>query len=81
MGLVSDDRAGDLAAIIASQALISGAYSLTMQAIQLGFMPRLRIEHTSSTEWARSIFRRSTGLNVGCIGLSSASVLSNLAAA
>jgi KUP system potassium uptake protein len=38
------------AAIIASQALISGAFSLTMQAIQLGFMPRLKIEHTSSTE-------------------------------
>src|SRR4029453_10775593 len=38
------------AAIIASQALISGAYSLTMQAIQLGFMPRLKIEHTSSAQ-------------------------------
>jgi KUP system potassium uptake protein len=33
--------------IIASQAVISGAYSLTQQAIQLGFMPRLRILHTS----------------------------------
>lgn len=36
-----------LAAIIASQALISGAYSLTRSAIQLGFLPRLRIVHTS----------------------------------
>jgi KUP system potassium uptake protein len=36
-----------LAAIIASQAVISGAFSLTQQAIQLGFMPRLRISHTS----------------------------------
>jgi KUP system potassium uptake protein len=35
------------AAIIASQAVISGAFSLTQQAIQLGFMPRLRILHTS----------------------------------
>jgi KUP system potassium uptake protein len=33
--------------IIASQAVISGAFSLTQQAIQLGFMPRLRILHTS----------------------------------
>jgi KUP system potassium uptake protein len=36
-----------LAAIIASQAVISGAFSVTQQAIQLGFMPRLRILHTS----------------------------------
>jgi KUP system potassium uptake protein len=36
------------AAIIASQALISGAFSLTQQAIQLGYAPRLDIEHTSS---------------------------------
>ena len=35
------------AAIIASQALISGAFSLTQQAIQLGYCPRLDIEHTS----------------------------------
>src|SRR5882762_8539309 len=38
------------AALIASQALISGAFSLTQQAIQLGFAPRLDIEHTSSRE-------------------------------
>jgi KUP system potassium uptake protein len=38
------------AAIIASQALISGVFSLTRQAIQLGFCPRLDIEHTSSRE-------------------------------
>ncbi len=37
------------AAIIASQAVISGAFSLTQQAIQLGFMPRLRILHTSES--------------------------------
>jgi KUP system potassium uptake protein len=39
-----------LAAIIASQALISGAFSLTAQAIQLGCLPRLRVLHTSVTE-------------------------------
>jgi KUP system potassium uptake protein len=36
-----------LATIIASQAVISGAFSVTQQAIQLGFIPRLRITHTS----------------------------------
>jgi KUP system potassium uptake protein len=36
-----------LATVIASQALISGAYSLTAQAIKLGYLPRLRIDHTS----------------------------------
>lgn len=36
-----------MATVIASQALISGAYSLTTQAIQLGFLPRQTIEHTS----------------------------------
>jgi KUP system potassium uptake protein len=39
-----------LAAIIASQALISGAFSLTRQAIQLGYCPRMAILHTSSAE-------------------------------
>jgi KUP system potassium uptake protein len=38
------------ATIIASQAVISGAYSLTQQAIQLGFLPRMRIVHTSAYE-------------------------------
>jgi KUP system potassium uptake protein len=37
------------ATIIASQAVISGAFSVTQQAIQLGFMPRLRIAHTSES--------------------------------
>ena len=38
-----------LASIIASQAVISGAFSLTQQAIQLGFIPRMRIQHTSES--------------------------------
>jgi KUP system potassium uptake protein len=38
------------ATIIASQAVISGAYSLTQQAIQLGFLPRMQIVHTSARE-------------------------------
>ncbi|MGH8355410.1 MAG: potassium transporter Kup [Pseudomonas sp.] len=39
-----------LATIIASQAVISGAFSLTHQAIQLGYVPRMFIQHTSSQE-------------------------------
>jgi KUP system potassium uptake protein len=38
------------AAVIASQAVISGAFSVTRQAVQLGFLPRLRIRHTSQAE-------------------------------
>ncbi len=39
-----------LAAIIASQAVISGAYSMTQQAIQLGFLPRMAVRYTSAHE-------------------------------
>jgi KUP system potassium uptake protein len=39
-----------LAAIIASQAVISGAYSMTKQAIQLGFLPRMTVRYTSARE-------------------------------
>ncbi|MCR4281952.1 MAG: KUP/HAK/KT family potassium transporter, partial [Bauldia sp.] len=38
------------ATVIASQAVITGAYSLTRQAIQLGLLPRLEIRHTSETQ-------------------------------
>jgi KUP system potassium uptake protein len=39
-----------MAAVIASQAVISGAFSVTQQAIQLGLLPRMKILHTSSSE-------------------------------
>jgi KUP system potassium uptake protein len=39
-----------LATVIASQAVISGAFSLTRQAVQLGYLPRMEIRHTSETE-------------------------------
>jgi KUP system potassium uptake protein len=39
-----------LATIVASQAVISGSYSLTAQAIQLGYLPRMQIVHTSSQQ-------------------------------
>lgn len=38
------------AAVVASQAMISGAFSVTRQGIQLGFIPRMEIRHTSKTE-------------------------------
>ena len=39
-----------VATVIASQAVISGAFSVTRQAVQLGFLPRLTIQHTSRVE-------------------------------
>jgi KUP system potassium uptake protein len=58
------------AAIIASQALISGAFSLTMQAIQLGFVPRLKIEHTSTTEIGQIYIPAiNWALMIGCIAI------------
>ena len=38
------------ATVIASQAVISGAFSLTQQAVQLGLLPRLEIQHTSESQ-------------------------------
>ena len=59
-----------MASVIASQALISGAFSLTVQAVQLDYLPRLKILHTSAhhkgqvyvplVNWA---------LMIGCVGL------------
>jgi KUP system potassium uptake protein len=42
-----------LAAVMASQAVITGAFSLTLQAIQLGYCPRLRIDHTSHEKFGQ----------------------------
>jgi KUP system potassium uptake protein len=58
------------ATVVASQALISGAYSLTQQAVQLGYFPRVTIIHTSKDE-AGQIFMPevNTGLLVSCIVL------------
>jgi KUP system potassium uptake protein len=58
------------AAVIASQALISGAYSLTMQAVQLGFLPRLLIRHTSLTEFGQIYIPAvNWALMFGCIAI------------
>jgi KUP system potassium uptake protein len=58
------------ATIIASQALISGAFSLTFQAIQLGWLPRVRIDHTSAQQIGQ-IYVPAVNwvLMVACIGL------------
>ncbi|HEX7630956.1 MAG TPA: KUP/HAK/KT family potassium transporter [Lacunisphaera sp.] len=57
-----------LAAIIASQALISGAYSLTRQAIQLGYFPRLKVNYTNA-EHSGQIYLPlvNTCLALGCL--------------
>jgi KUP system potassium uptake protein len=59
-----------VATIIASQAVISGAFSLTMQAVQLGYLPRVVIEHTSERERGQ-IYVPSVNwvLMIACIGL------------
>ncbi|HYE72356.1 MAG TPA: KUP/HAK/KT family potassium transporter, partial [Blastocatellia bacterium] len=59
-----------IAAIIASQAVITGAFSLTRQAIQLGYCPRLKIDHTSEQEIGQ-IYLPSINwaLMISCIGL------------
>jgi KUP system potassium uptake protein len=58
------------ATVIASQALISGAFSLTVQAVQLGYVPRMRIQHTSETTIGQIYVPAiNWSLMVGCIGL------------
>jgi KUP system potassium uptake protein len=57
------------ATIIASQALISGAFSLTHQAVQLGFLPRVHIEHTSAHEIGQIyVAPVNWALLVACVG-------------
>jgi KUP system potassium uptake protein len=59
-----------MAAVIASQALISGAYSLTMQAIQLGYLPRMLIRHTSRSERGQIYMPQVNALlMLACLGL------------
>src|SRR5512141_568022 len=56
------------AAVIASQALISGAFSITQQCIQLGYAPRMSIIHTSETEHGQIYIPEvNRALMVGCL--------------
>jgi KUP system potassium uptake protein len=58
------------AAIVASQALISGAFSLTRQAVQLGYIPRVTVIHTSSTEIGQIYIPEvNWALWIGCVAL------------
>ncbi|WP_374668230.1 potassium transporter Kup [Ramlibacter sp.] len=70
------------ATIIASQAVISGAYSLTQQAIQLGLLPRMRIVHTSSRERGQIYMPAVNslllvGVVLACIGFGSSSAMAS----
>ncbi len=59
-----------IAAVIASQALISGTYTLTQQAIQLGYLPRQKIRHTSSHQIGQIYLPRvNLFLLAGSVGL------------
>jgi KUP system potassium uptake protein len=59
-----------MASIIASQALISGAFSLTVQAVQLDFLPRIRILHTSGEHHGQVYVPLvNRALMFGCVGL------------
>ena len=58
------------ATVIASQAMISGVYSLTQQAIQIGYCPRLKIVHTSGqTKGQIYMPWVNTMMMIGCLGL------------
>jgi KUP system potassium uptake protein len=58
------------AAIVASQAVISGAFSLTRQAVQLGYIPRVTIVHTSSTQIGQIYIPEvNWALWLGCVAL------------
>jgi len=70
------------ATVIASQALISGAFSLTMQGIQMGYIPRMEILHTSKDERGQIYIPKINWLlAIGCstlvIGFGSSSALAN----
>ena len=71
------------ATVIASQALISGVFSLTSQAVQLGYIPRLEIQHTSARERGQIYIPAvNWALMVSCIALVAGfQTSSNMAAA
>ena len=59
-----------MASVIASQALISGAFSLTVQAVQLDYLPRLAILHTSAHHQGQVYVPLvNWALMIGCVGL------------
>jgi KUP system potassium uptake protein len=69
-----------LAAVIASQAVISGAFSMTRQAIQLGFLPRMRVVFTSAAEAGQVYLPRVNAILLvavimACVGFGSSAAM------
>ncbi|CAA9214914.1 MAG: Kup system potassium uptake protein [uncultured Acidimicrobiales bacterium] len=59
-----------MASVIASQALISGAFSLTVQAVQLDYLPRVKVRHTSGAHRGQVYVPLvNWALMIGCVGL------------
>jgi KUP system potassium uptake protein len=59
-----------IATVIASQALITGVFSITMQAVQLQYFPRMKIDHTSHTEFGQIyVANMNIFLMISCIAL------------
>ncbi len=59
-----------MAAVIASQAVITGAFSVSRQALQLGYLPRMHVEHTSESQEGQVYMPRvNWGLMVGVMAL------------
>lgn len=59
-----------LAAVIASQAVITGAFSVSRQALQLGYLPRMHVEHTSESQMGQVYMPRvNWGLMIGVMAL------------
>jgi KUP system potassium uptake protein len=58
------------ATVVASQALISGAFSLSVQAVQMGYLPRMRVRHTSESQIGQVYIPGvNWALMIACIGL------------
>ncbi len=69
-GVVGLSILATFAAVIASQALISGVFSLTMQAIQMGLLPRMSIRHTSQAAFGQIYMPHVNWLLMtACVGL------------
>ncbi|MDP3743354.1 MAG: potassium transporter Kup [Methylotenera sp.] len=59
-----------MAAVIASQAVITGAFSVSQQALQLGYLPRMHVEHTSESQKGQVYMPRvNWGLMIGVMAL------------
>ncbi|HEX6705356.1 MAG TPA: potassium transporter Kup [Albitalea sp.] len=81
-GLIPAVVLATLATVIASQAVISGAYSMTQQAVQLGFLPRMQVLYTSAREMGQIYLPQVNwvllvAVILACIGFGSSSALAS----